>query len=132
MNTEYRYILDKRSKKHLCPECGKKRFVRYIDIETGDYLPEQYGRCDRESKCGYFYNPYNDGYAKAIWEKEQGNKTDWKPKQPKRIKKPVNLPQRAFSPFDVFSRARAGYEQNTFIQNLLTRVAFPFEVQDIE
>ena len=30
------------------------------------------------------------------------------------------------------SRTRAGYEQNTFIQNLLTRVAFPFEVQDIE
>ncbi|WP_198146880.1 DUF6965 family protein [Maribacter thermophilus] len=132
MNTEYRYIFEKGSKKHLCPNCDKKRFVRYIDTQTGEYLPEQYGRCDRESKCGYFLNPYKDGYTKAIWEREQGNKTDWKPQQPKRKKKPVNKPKRTFIPVEVFNRTRAGYEQNTFIQNLLTRVAFPFEVQDIE
>jgi len=132
MNTEYRYIFEKGSKKHLCPNCGKKRFVRYIDTETGDYLPEQYGRCDRESKCGYFLNPYKDGYAKAIWEQEQGNKTDWKPQLTKPIKKPVNKPKRAFIPVEVFNRTRTRYEQNIFIQNLLIRVAFPFEVQDIE
>ena len=132
MNTELRYIFEKGSKKHLCPECTKKRFVRYIDTDTGEHLPDQYGRCDRESKCGYFLNPYKDGYAKAIWEQEQGNKTDWKPQQRKRIKKPVNSPKRAFIPVEVFNRTRAGYEQNTFIQNLLIRVAFPFEVQDIE
>ncbi|WP_395091812.1 DUF6965 family protein [Vaginella massiliensis] len=132
MNTEHRYTLEKGSKKHHCPDCNKKTFVLYIDTETGDYLPEQYGRCDRESKCSYHLNPYLDGYAKAIWEQEQGNKTDWKPQQPKRIKKPVNKPKRAFIPVEVFNRTRAGYEQNTFIQNLLTRVAFPFEVQDIE
>lgn len=132
MNTEHRYIFEKGSKKHHCPECTKKRFVRYIDTQTGEYLPEQYGRCDRESKCGYFLNPYKDGYAKFIWEQEQGNKTDWKPQRPKRIKKPVNKPKRAFIPVEVFNLTRAGYEQNTFIQNLITRVAFPFEVQDIE
>lgn len=132
MNTKYRYILEDGSKKHRCPNCDKKRFVRYIDTQTGEYLPEQYGRCDRESKCGYFLNPYKDGYVKAIWEQEQGNKTDWKPQRPKPIKKPVNKPKRAFIPVEVFNRTRAGYEQNTFIQNLLTRVAFPFEVQDIE
>ncbi|MGX1024754.1 DUF6965 family protein [Psychroflexus sp. MBR-150] len=132
MNTEHRYIFEKGSKKHGCPNCDKKRFVRYIDTQTGEYLPEQYGRCDRESKCGYFLNPYKDGYAKAIWEQEQGNKTDWKPQQPKRIKKPVNKPKRAFIPVEVFNRTRAGYEQNTFIQTLLQRVPFPFEVQDIE
>lgn len=132
MNTEHRYIFEKGSKKHRCPNCDKKRFVRYIDTQTGGYLPDQYGRCDRESKCGYFLNPYKDGYAKAIWEQEQGNKTDWKPQQLKRIKKTVAKPKRAFIPVEVFNRTRAGYEQNTFIQNLLTRVAFPFEVQDIE
>lgn len=132
MNTEHRYIFEKGSKKHHCPNCDKKCFVRYIDTQTGEYLSEQYGRCDRESNCGYFLNPYKDGYTKAIWEQEQGNKTEWKPQQRKRIKKPVNKPQRAFIPVEVFNRTRAGYEQNTFIQNLLTRVAFPFEVQDIE
>ena len=81
MISEYRYIFEKGSKKHLCPNCNKKRFVRYIDTVTGNYLPEQYGRCDRESKCSYHLNPYIDGYAKAIWDQEQGNKTDWKPKK---------------------------------------------------
>lgn len=132
MNTEHRYIYEKGSKKYHCPECTKKRFVRYIDTQTGEYLPQQYGRCDRESKCGYFLNPYKDGYVKAIWEQEQGNKTGWKPQRPKRIKKPLNKPKRAFIPFEVFNRTRVGYEQNEFVQNLLSRVIFPFEIQDIE
>ncbi|MFC3881273.1 DUF6965 family protein [Algoriphagus namhaensis] len=128
----HRYGLEKSSKKHYCPNCNKKTFVLYIDSETGDYLPKQYGRCDRESKCGYFLNPYKDGFAKAIWEQKQGNKTAWKPQQPERIKKPVNKLKRAFIPFEVFSLTRGGYEQNTFIQNLLSSVPFPFEVQDVE
>jgi len=134
MNTEHRYIFEKGSKKHRCPNCDKKRFVKYIDTETGEYLPDQYGRCDREINCPQqdWNNPYLDSYAKAIWEQEQDNKTDWKPQPPKRIKKSVNKPKTAFIPVEVLNRTRAGYEQNTFIQNLLTRVTFPFEVQDIE
>ena len=90
MNAEHRYILEKGSKKHYCRECTKKRFVRYIDAETGEYLPEQYGRCDRESKCSYHLNPYLDDYAKMIWEKEQGQYSgNWKPYQPKQKKKPA-------------------------------------------
>ncbi len=128
MNKEHRYIFEKGSKKHNCPECDKKRYVMYVDIETKEYLPEQYGRCDREIKCGYFLNPYKDGYAKAVWKQEQGNKTDWKLTLPKPLKKP----KIAFIPNDVLSQTCAGYDKNTFIQNLLTTVAFPFEVKDIE
>lgn len=50
----YRYQLDKSSKKFRCPNCHKKRFVRYINFETGEYLPIKFGRCDREVNCGYF------------------------------------------------------------------------------
>ena len=134
MNTEHRYKLASNKVPKLnCPYCGaKKHWQRYIDIETGAVLPEQHGRCDNESKCGKWVTPKDTGYAKAIWEQEQGNKTDWKPQQPKAIKKSVNKPKRAFIPVEVFNRTRAGYEQNTFIQNLLTRVDFPFEVKDIE
>ena len=134
MSTEHRYKLASNKVPKLnCPYCGaKKHWQRYIDIETGEVLPEHWGRCDNEVKCNEWNEPYKDGYAKAVWEQEQGNKTDWKPQTPKRIKKPVNKPNRAFIPVEVFNCTRAGYEQNTFIQNLLTRVAFPFEVQEIE
>jgi predicted RNA-binding Zn-ribbon protein involved in translation (DUF1610 family) len=53
----YRYTLEKGSRKHVCPSCGKRTFVRYVDTETGAYLDERFGRCDREVKCGYFVKP---------------------------------------------------------------------------
>jgi len=132
---KYRYILEKGSKKHLCPECEKKRFVRYIDTQTGEYLPEQYGRCDRESKCAYHLNPYLDGYAKAVWEQEQGNRSElpnnWKPKRKKAIPQPE--PQPVFFDFNTFKQTLQPerYEKNTFIQNLFYRVQFPFEVDAV-
>ena len=130
-SNSHRYSLEKGSKKHLCPECKKKRFVRYIDIQTGDYLPEQYGRCDRESKCSYHLDPYKDGYSTMIWKQEQGqNTSNWKPYRAKPQKKQYIKP--VFVPVEVLNRTRSGYEKNVFIQNLLTRVKFPFEVQDIE
>jgi ribosomal protein L37AE/L43A len=61
---QYRYIFEKGSKKHQCPACHKKRFVRYTDVQTQEYLPEVYGKCDREMNCGYQLNPYKNGYAK--------------------------------------------------------------------
>ena len=132
MNTEHRYIYEKGSKKHRCPNCDKKRFVRYVDTTSGNYIPETYGRCDREVNCGYHLNPYQDGYAKAVWEQEQGNSNDWKLTIPKPKKKPIYKPKIVFIPDEVLKQTRAGYERNVFIQNLLTRVAFPCDVQDIE
>ncbi len=42
-----------------CPSCSIPRsFTRYIDAETGAHLPAEYGRCNRESKCGYDCSPY--------------------------------------------------------------------------
>jgi len=132
---KYRYILEKGSKKHLCPNCGKKRFVRYIDTQTGEYLPEQYGRCDRESKCSYHLNPYTDGYAKAVWEQERGNRSEfpnnWKPKRKKATPQPT--PEPVFFDFDTFKKTLEPerYKENTFIQNLFYRVQFPFEVDEV-
>ncbi|QNM86767.1 hypothetical protein H9W90_06525 [Polaribacter pectinis] len=57
MNQLYKYSLDKTSRKFICPNCNKKSFVKFIDNETNNYLNEANGRCDRESKCGYFKKP---------------------------------------------------------------------------
>ena len=56
----YRYKLDTSSKKYRCKKCTKNTLVRFIDTETGELLDENYGRCDRETKCGFFEKPKID------------------------------------------------------------------------
>lgn len=53
----FRYILDPSPKKYICPECQKKRFVRYVDSETGSFLSGDFGRCDRKDNCTYHKAP---------------------------------------------------------------------------
>lgn len=53
----YKYTLDKGSKKFLCPNCTKKTFVLYVNTETGNYLPNEFGKCDREQNCKYHKAP---------------------------------------------------------------------------
>ncbi|AKD55317.1 hypothetical protein SD10_10805 [Spirosoma radiotolerans] len=60
----FRYQLPKKAIKTDCPDCGPKHrrtLSRYVDTFTNELLPEQYGRCDRESNCGYHLNPYKKG-----------------------------------------------------------------------
>ena len=46
------------STRYTCPSCGAKRqFARYINIETGEYLADNVGRCNREQNCSYHYTP---------------------------------------------------------------------------
>jgi hypothetical protein len=41
--------------RHICPSCKSKNdFTRFID-ETGNYLADEVGICNRASKCGYSY-----------------------------------------------------------------------------
>lgn len=126
---EYRYILEKGSRKHICPECGEKRWVRYIDTQTGNYLPERYGRCDK-GDGHYFVNPYSDGYAKAIQEQERGNRSEfpnnWKPKRKKAIPQPTPEPVHFDLETYKIAQAPARYAENVFLQNLIHRVPFPF------
>ena len=53
----FKYSLDKSSKKNICSNCNKKTFVYYVNTETGNYLPTEFGRCDREQNCNYHKAP---------------------------------------------------------------------------
>jgi len=59
--TQFRYTLEKYKglkSRFVCPQCEQKNiFTRYIDIETGQYLNNDVGRCNREENCGYHYKP---------------------------------------------------------------------------
>jgi hypothetical protein len=171
---KHRYILDKSPKKYTCPGCGKKRFVRYIDTVTGEYLTGDYGRCDREGDCKYFQRPpletrcffvpfteLKDYSEKAfqlvtdagtyfvpksqVFEALEGgcyitefylNESDKAPGHlandykyysdagTLQIHSTETMPQKQkvyFLPEAVLSKTLKGYENNTFIQNLLKR-----------
>ncbi|RXP46871.1 hypothetical protein EC396_13405 [Lutibacter sp. HS1-25] len=53
----FKYTFDKSSKKFICPSCNKKTFVLYVDTETGNYLTDDFGKCDREQNCNYHKAP---------------------------------------------------------------------------
>ncbi len=64
--------------RHRCPKCGHKgEFVRYVDL-NGNYVSENVGRCNRESKCRYHYTPRqffenNPGHDFRVIKKEREN-----------------------------------------------------------
>lgn len=71
-----RYQLPKKAIKIDCPSCGPKyrrTLSRYVDTRTGEPIRDEYGRCDRESNCGYHLSPYHRGqsgvsYADEVYE----------------------------------------------------------------
>ena len=121
---EYRYKLaSNRLPKLVCPSCGKaKHWQQYIDIETGDALPSQFGQCDNANKCGYACNPYSAGYKKEEWFKKDNTQPKAKPKQ-KPVCMPIEILRTTMQP--------ERYARNTFVQNLYSRIAYPFPVEDL-
>ena len=70
----YHYQLPKKAIKADCPACGpryRKTLSRYVDTRTGETLPESYGRCDRESNCGYHLSPYHIRVSGISYAQEQ-------------------------------------------------------------
>ena len=125
---DYPCSLEKGSRKHSCPQCGRKTFVRYIDKTTGEYLPEQYGRCDHEQSCGYHLNPLKDGHYKRNWN------TPAPVRLPRRLQAPPKQPPTAAPvviPDEVYRPYEAAGLCSGFVRNLRQNVPFPFPDTDI-
>lgn len=96
----YQNTLDKSSKKFICPNCGKRTFVRFVETESGKYLAENFGRCDRESECRYYAHPFNEKiYFRAF-------------------KTPEIIPTSYISS-EIMSKTENNYEENNFVKFLL-------------
>ena len=57
----YRFRLEKyqsKNNRYTCPSCqSPHQFTRYIDNETGEYVSDNVGICNRATSCGYHYSP---------------------------------------------------------------------------
>jgi hypothetical protein len=98
---QFKYTLDKSSKKFPCPKCNKRTFVKYIETETGNYLNDTIGRCDRQTNCGY-HNPPNGEYNNTF---EVVN---------------VPPPEPSFHDYNLVNESGRNYKQNNFVQFLKT------------
>jgi hypothetical protein len=111
----YKYILEPyngKQSRYICPNCGKAySFARYINVETGEYLHPDVGRCNRENNCGYHYTF-----------KQYFEDNEYKNNIPKVITN--NSPQRkkftSFIPADVFKGSLQGHDNNCFVQYLIS------------
>ncbi|MBO0937864.1 hypothetical protein J2I47_15000 [Fibrella sp. HMF5335] len=130
-STEYRYHLPKKAIKGDCPQCGPKHrrtLSRYVDSQAGEVLPEEFGRCDRESNCGYHLSPYHSGpqgtsYADEVFE-------HWKTANPlppsyTRHTTPTPCPvveEPIYTlPDEVFRKTLGHYDSNQFATLLCSR-----------
>ena len=62
MKNDIRFILERYhaggANRYVCPQCGRKKcFTRYVDLETGEYVADDCGKCDHTASCGYHYPP---------------------------------------------------------------------------
>jgi hypothetical protein len=79
MEKEFRYgLIHYRERKHsslnrICPNCGKKEFVPFIDLLTGEAVDDtRCGVCERKINCGYSMSP-------SEWAEKYAPPREWLP-----------------------------------------------------
>ncbi len=136
----YSYKLEKYkglSNRYACPKCGHRRkFTRYVSVETGAYLADHVGRCERIETCRYHYPPAHYFRDQRALQPvlRQGDKPVFQPTakgafpaQPVvKSTVPILPPQEAeterisFIPHDTYRGSHTRYADNHFVQYLYT------------
>ena len=130
MPTTYRYALQPYAgpaSRYTCPACERRReLARYVDTETGELLPDEYGKCNRADNCGYHFSPYHtapggQSYAEQVREAEH---PAWQPAQPWAARSTAPTPPRPAPalvvsiPADVLQATLGHYGHNSLAQLL--------------
>lgn len=129
--TTYRYQLRPYSgpaSRGHCPSCGDKHrrtFVPYLDTRTGEPLPAEYGRCNREEACGYHRSPYQveaDGlsYKERLYQQSRPDSTTVLPITRGRTAQQVQPPRPTLPalPAHLLEQSMGCYEHNRFARLL--------------
>lgn len=119
MASAFCYILQPytgRRSRFTCPACDKAgEFTRYLDTKTGELLPTEFGRCNRESNCGYHISPYAPGpngesYAHRATLSPAALARPIKANAPK-LTSPLSPPP-IFIPADLYRASLSRYDRN--------------------
>lgn len=102
-------------KKGPCPQCqSKAHWQRYLCINTGEALPEKYGRCDNSIKCGHWIDPNKDKFL--LREIPAGRGDISLPDQEKAAK---SIVVKGWMPSRLLEKLNGNFEMNTFYQGLM-------------
>ena len=113
MNTKFKFTFEKTSKKHKCPSCGKKSYTRMHHVDTKEFLPDEYGICDRVNSCKYQRTP-DSNIIKGFKEKKETLNTSFRPTYYYE-----DIPD--FIDPNVFQTSLQGYENNHLVKFLYNR-----------
>lgn len=99
------------STRYHCPSCKHrdKTFVKYIDTETGGYINDVVGRCNRETSCGYHFTPKQYFQTNNIQ----------LPIPNSQYQTPKPLPPTSFINNNCFKQTLSNYDSNNFVQYLI-------------
>ncbi len=118
--------------RHTCPACNaRNQFTRFINTDTGEYLPESVGVCNRSSKCGYRYTAKEFFRDNPTDRTERGEQTAKGKKRGASNYGFANSSERQtssidvsvisspdFIPFEMFRPTLSNYDGNAFVQFL--------------
>lgn len=111
----YRYSLEKGSKHHVCPKCGKKTFKLYVDNRTGIPAGEQYGRCERINSCKYNNYPRNTRNSRNM-KNDNRDFTQYETDRSKIVEQKKELD---YVSDEIVEKTFSCYKQNVFFKYLV-------------